>query len=83
MIRLDVVSFELFNLPPIRYDAFMRTFGAANALQATTQTGEDNLEEDVQTEEIETMHKWTQVHKKNYNPTNILVSLVAHSRWRH
>ena len=60
MIRLDVVNFDLFELPPIRYEAFMKTFGASNTLQATTQTGEDNIDEEAQTEAIETLDKWTQ-----------------------
>lgn len=30
----------------------MRTFGASNAMQAAVQTGEDNIEEECQTEEI-------------------------------
>ncbi len=47
-----------------RYEAFMRTFGATNSLQASAQTGDDNLEQDVQTEEIESLTKWTQAREK-------------------
>ena len=60
MIRLDVVAFDLMELPPIRYEAFMKTFGATNTMQAMAQTGEDNLEEEVQTEPVEMLDKWTQ-----------------------
>ena len=30
-----------------RYDAFMRAFGGTNSLQATSQTGEDNIQVDL------------------------------------
>lgn len=48
MIRLDIVTFALFELPPIRYEDFMRTFGTSNMTQNSMQTGEDNLDEDIQ-----------------------------------
>ena len=40
MIRLDIVTLDLLDLPPIRYEAFMKTFGKTNNLQAASQTGE-------------------------------------------
>ncbi len=55
-------SFIIFLFP--RYEAFMRTFGATNSLQASAQTGDDNLEQDVQTEDIESLTKWTQARKR-------------------
>ena len=60
MIRLDVVAFDLMELPPVRYEAFMKTFGGTNMMQAISQTGEDNLQEEVQTDPIEKLDKWTQ-----------------------
>ena len=60
MIRLDVVAFDLMELPPIRYEAFMKTFGATNTMQAISQTGEDNLQEEVQTDPVDTAEMWTQ-----------------------
>ena len=60
MIRLDVVAFDLMELPPVRYEAFMKTFGATNTMQAISQTGEDNLQEEVQTDPVETAEMWTQ-----------------------
>ena len=60
MIRLDVVAFDLMELPPVRYEAFMKTFGATNTMQAAAQTGEDNLQEEVQTDPVEKIDKWTQ-----------------------
>ena len=46
--------------PPIRYEAFMKTFGKTNTLQASCQSGEDNLEVEVQTEEVTKATAWTQ-----------------------
>ena len=79
MIKLDIVNFDLFDLPPIRfvmdfififckliqnhsfrYEAFMKTFGSSNSQQSSTQTGDDNLEVEVQTEEYSSVNKWTQ-----------------------
>ncbi|TRY78803.1 hypothetical protein TCAL_07584 [Tigriopus californicus] len=60
MISLNVVRFDLLDLPPIRYEAFMKSFGTSNARQETSQTGDDDLEQETQTEVIETNEKWTQ-----------------------
>ncbi len=61
MISLNVVTFNLLELPPISYDAFMKTFGATNSLQAATQCGYDERhDEEVQTEAVDTLNKWTQ-----------------------
>ena len=38
----------------------MRTFGATNTLQASAQTGEDDLHEDTQTDAIIAYDAWTQ-----------------------
>ena len=48
------------SIPPIRYEAFMKTFGKTNTLQASCQSGEDNLEVEVQTEEVTKATAWTQ-----------------------
>lgn len=60
MISLNVVRFDLMDLPPIRYEAFMKSFGTSNARQETSQTGDDDMEQETQTEPIETNEKWTQ-----------------------
>ena len=57
MIRLDVAKYDLFDLPPIAYEALM---GNSNRVQATCQTGEDDLDEELQTEPIDSLEKWTQ-----------------------
>ena len=38
----------------------MKTFGSSNSQQSSSQTGEDNLEVEVQTEQISSFNKWTQ-----------------------
>ena len=58
MIRLDIAKYDLFDLPPIAYEALMA--GQTNRVQATCQTGEDDLDEELQTDSIEVLQKWTQ-----------------------
>ncbi len=58
MIRLDIAKIDLFDLPPIAYEALMNQ--TLNRVQATSQTGEDNLDEELQTDHIEKVNKWTQ-----------------------
>ncbi|NXH42541.1 WDR60 protein, partial [Dicaeum eximium] len=62
LIDLDFsVSFSLLDLPPVNeYDMYIRNFGKMNTKQAYVQCNEDNLDRDIQTEEIETLEKWTQ-----------------------
>ena len=67
MIRLDYAKYDLFEMPPIPYESLMA--GNSNRVQATSQTGEDDLDEEVQTESIPMLDKWTQ------NPPPPLTSL--------
>uniref|UniRef100_H2ZUZ2 Dynein 2 intermediate chain 1 n=1 Tax=Latimeria chalumnae TaxID=7897 RepID=H2ZUZ2_LATCH len=62
LIDLDFsVSFTLLDLPPVNeYDMYIKSFGRTNTKQAYVQCNEDNIDRDVQTEEIETVEKWTQ-----------------------
>ncbi|PSN50801.1 hypothetical protein C0J52_13915 [Blattella germanica] len=60
MIQLDSMSFTLFDLPPIPYEMYMKSYGRSNTMQAHVQTNEDNLSEEVQTDEIVYKNKWTQ-----------------------
>ncbi|XP_068529565.1 cytoplasmic dynein 2 intermediate chain 1 isoform X2 [Anas acuta] len=62
LIDLDFsVTFSLLDLPPVNeYDMYIRNYGKMNTKQAYVQCNEDNLERDVQTEEVETLEKWTQ-----------------------
>ncbi|XP_021243684.1 WD repeat-containing protein 60 isoform X2 [Numida meleagris] len=62
LIDLDFsVSFSLLDLPPVNeYDMYIRNYGKMNTKQAYVQCNEDNLDRDIQTEEVETLEKWTQ-----------------------
>ncbi|XP_019363707.1 PREDICTED: WD repeat-containing protein 60 isoform X2 [Gavialis gangeticus] len=62
LIDLDFsVSFSLLDLPPMNeYEMYIRNFGKRNTKQAYVQCNEDNLERDIQTDETETLEKWTQ-----------------------
>ncbi|KAG5884684.1 hypothetical protein JTB14_000381 [Gonioctena quinquepunctata] len=61
MIRLDTYSFTLFDLAPVPYDIFIKKYGTSNTLQTTSQTGEDDVHEEIQTDDIAVQTKWTQV----------------------
>lgn len=60
MITLHEMSYSLFEMQPISYDLYMATFGRNNYTQAGVQTFDDGITEEVQTEEIVMVHKWTQ-----------------------
>nr|XP_015210109.1 PREDICTED: WD repeat-containing protein 60 [Lepisosteus oculatus] len=62
LIDLDFsVSFSLLDLPPLNeYDMYIKNFGTTNTKQAYIQCNEDNIDRDIQTEETETVEKWTQ-----------------------
>ncbi|XP_059495553.1 cytoplasmic dynein 2 intermediate chain 1 isoform X2 [Stegostoma tigrinum] len=62
LIDMDFsVSFSMLDLPPLNeYDVYIKNFGRTNTKQAFVQCNEDNVDRDVQTDEIETVEKWTQ-----------------------
>lgn len=60
MIRLDNQSFTILDIPAIPYDDFIKIYGNQSTLQISTQTGEDNVFEEIQTDQIKTITKWTQ-----------------------
>uniref|UniRef100_A0A1B6DU89 WD repeat-containing protein 60 n=1 Tax=Clastoptera arizonana TaxID=38151 RepID=A0A1B6DU89_9HEMI len=60
MIKLDTMSFDLFDLPSFPYEVYIKCYGKSNTQQMHSQTGEDDISEETQTEEITTCNKWTQ-----------------------
>ncbi|XP_076301003.1 cytoplasmic dynein 2 intermediate chain 1 isoform X2 [Lasioglossum baleicum] len=60
MIKLDVMEWSLLECSPIPYEEFIRNYGKLNAQQISTQTGEDNIEVETQTDKITLKNKWTQ-----------------------
>ncbi|XP_076650972.1 cytoplasmic dynein 2 intermediate chain 1 [Halictus rubicundus] len=60
MIKLDVMEWSLLECSPIPYEEFIRNYGKLNAQQISTQTGEDNIDVETQTDKITFKNKWTQ-----------------------
>ncbi|XP_076242059.1 cytoplasmic dynein 2 intermediate chain 1 isoform X2 [Calliopsis andreniformis] len=60
MIKLDMMEWSLLECSPIPYEEFIRNYGKLNAQQMSTQTGEDNIEVETQTDKIVFSNKWTQ-----------------------
>ncbi|XP_052127244.1 cytoplasmic dynein 2 intermediate chain 1 isoform X3 [Frankliniella occidentalis] len=60
MIRLDFVSLPLYDMAPVPYEVYMSSYGRSNTQQVSSQTNEDGMTEEVQTEEIAVKNKWTQ-----------------------
>ncbi|XP_012946407.1 WD repeat-containing protein 60 [Aplysia californica] len=61
LIELDVARYDMFDLPPVKeYELYIRSFGRSDTKQAYVQTREDDVDRDVQTEEVDSLSKWTQ-----------------------
>lgn len=60
MIHLDHYNFTLFELPPVPYETFIQNFGKKNTIQVSSQTRDDDINEEIQTDPITYTHKWTQ-----------------------
>ncbi|MFH4983338.1 hypothetical protein AB6A40_010047 [Gnathostoma spinigerum] len=58
---MERIYFDFYDSPPVHdYEYYMKMFGDASHLQATTQTGDDNFSRQIQTEEIDMETVWTQ-----------------------
>eukprot|EP00794_Sanderia_malayensis_P003593 gene3593-4100_t len=61
LIELDVVAVDLFELKPMNiYEIYMKNYGRSNTDQNSTQTREDDLSQETQTNDIEAEEKWCQ-----------------------
>ncbi|XP_015118894.1 WD repeat-containing protein 60 isoform X2 [Diachasma alloeum] len=60
MIKLDTVEWSIFEATPIAYEEFITIHGKINTRQIATQTREDDLSVETQTEEIKHRNMWTQ-----------------------
>ncbi|XP_018392135.1 PREDICTED: WD repeat-containing protein 60 [Cyphomyrmex costatus] len=60
MIKLDFMEWSLLECNPIPYDEFIRNYGKLNTQQVFTQTGDDNIDIEIQTDEVPCKNKWTQ-----------------------
>lgn len=60
MIKLDSQNFTLLDIPAISYEDYIKIYGNKSGQQVSSQTNDDNVEETTQTEEEQTINKWTQ-----------------------
>ncbi|KAL6262566.1 hypothetical protein P5V15_005358 [Pogonomyrmex californicus] len=60
MIKLDFMEWSVLECSPIPYDEFIRNYGKLNTQQVFTQTGDDNMDIEIQTDEVPCKNKWTQ-----------------------
>ncbi|XP_073848978.1 uncharacterized protein [Musca autumnalis] len=65
-IQLDTLEFKFLDMKPISYDVFMQTFGKLNTCQTSTQTQDNRMHVEQQTEMWETRSMWTQ-HPAQYD----------------
>ncbi|CAG9541005.1 unnamed protein product [Cercopithifilaria johnstoni] len=62
LIGMEIVQFDLLDHHPIHaYDFYVKIFGNANYNQVQTQTGDDELDCYIQTEEVDKETVWTQI----------------------
>lgn len=59
-ITLDIMSFSLFELKPIPYDVYMKMYGNSNSSQNSSQTNDDLMDQDTQTDSQSMNTIWTQ-----------------------
>ncbi|BET01652.1 Hypothetical protein NTJ_14468 [Nesidiocoris tenuis] len=60
MIKLHEMDYHLFEMQPLPYEDFIQLRGNLNFRQEQTQTGDDDVGEETQTDEIAIANKWTQ-----------------------
>ena len=60
LIKLEATTFDIFDMPPAEeHQMYIRNI-STHVAQKFVQTGEDNLDEEVQTEDIDVDDRWTQ-----------------------
>eukprot|EP00118_Oscarella_pearsei_P012676 m.95335 g.95335 ORF g.95335 m.95335 type:complete len:994 (+) comp36846_c0_seq5:51-3032(+) len=61
LIELDVQAIEILDVAPqSEYELYIKRYGRGNTRQVCVQTNEDNMDEEVQTEPVMDLEKWTQ-----------------------
>ncbi|XP_055839815.1 uncharacterized protein LOC129907561 [Episyrphus balteatus] len=65
-IQFDKISFTILDLKPFPYNIYMKFFGSSHTVQSFTQTSENHMESECQTDEGEVQSIWTQ-HPPQYN----------------
>ncbi|KAF7270481.1 hypothetical protein GWI33_016549 [Rhynchophorus ferrugineus] len=64
MIKLDTVNYTLLDLISVPYEEYIKHYGQSNCVQTSTQTGDDNLSEETQTDSVNVEDKWCQAPAK-------------------
>lgn len=59
-IQFDTLTFSLFELKPISYEVYMQTYGTLNTTQCSTQTNENRMSSESQTDSYDMRTMWTQ-----------------------
>lgn len=59
-IHLDVIIFDFFELKPSNYENYIINYGQSDRIQKVTQTDTNTINQDMQTDLIETESIWTQ-----------------------
>ncbi|XP_067628692.1 uncharacterized protein [Eurosta solidaginis] len=65
-IQFDTLTFSLFELKPISYEVYMQTYGTLNTTQCSTQTNDDRMSSECQTDSYDIRTMWTQ-HPPQYD----------------
>ncbi|XP_039953343.1 uncharacterized protein LOC120770184 [Bactrocera tryoni] len=65
-IQFDTLTFSLFELKPISYEVYMQTYGTLNTTQCSTQTNENRMSSESQTDSYDVRTMWTQ-HPPQYD----------------
>ncbi|KAI8926713.1 WD40-repeat-containing domain protein [Entophlyctis helioformis] len=61
LIDLDFMFYDIFDLSPLNeYELYVRNYGISNAAQAQTQTGDDGVERETQTDDWDVQDRWVQ-----------------------
>uniref|UniRef100_A0A914WVP8 WD repeat-containing protein 60 n=1 Tax=Plectus sambesii TaxID=2011161 RepID=A0A914WVP8_9BILA len=61
LIDLDGMTYDILEMPPVKdYEFYIQNFGKGNRIQVQTQTGDEDVERDIQTDEVDNEGKWTQ-----------------------
>ncbi|RKO93936.1 WD40-repeat-containing domain protein, partial [Blyttiomyces helicus] len=62
LIELDICVYEIFDLAPMNeYELYIRSFGSSNAVQVATQSNEDTIDQEMQTDDWDVEDKWVQI----------------------
>ncbi|XP_037953858.1 uncharacterized protein LOC119684000 [Teleopsis dalmanni] len=77
-IRFDLMSFVFFDQKPITFENFKQIYGKLNTTQSYTQTNDNRISTECQTDSYETVSIWTQ-HPPQYDLLSMQKVTVVHN----